>query len=75
MKIFKIAVIALIAAASFSTSADAQVIVKARIGSGHVVERRPVRRTVVRHRPYRRRVIVRHPVRHRRVVVRDRRHY
>lgn len=53
MKILKIAAIALIVAATgFSTKADAQVIVKARIGSGHVYHRQPVRR--VYHRPYHR---------------------
>jgi hypothetical protein len=51
MKIFKFAVITLIAIAAFSfNSADAQVIVKARIGSGHVYHR-PVRRPVY-HRGY-----------------------
>lgn len=60
MKIFKFAVITLIvvAASSFS-NADAQVIVKAKIGSGHVYHR-PVRRHVhhvhYRHHHY--------PVRH-----------
>ena len=68
MKIFKLAAIALIAAAASFGKADAQVIVKARIGGGHVVQR-PVRRAY--HRPYHRRaVIVRHPVHHR--VVRHR---
>lgn len=69
MKILKIAVIAIIAAASFST-AQAQVVVKARIGGPTVVRHEPVRvvRRPVHRRVYhpRRRVIVRQPVHHRR---------
>lgn len=79
MKSLKIAVIAIIAAASFST-AKAQVVVNARIGAPAVVRHEPVRvvrRPVVHHRVYhpRRKVIVRHPVRHRRPAVIVRRHH
>jgi len=66
MKLIKIAVIAIIAVSSFST-AKAQVVVNARIGTGPVVYDEPVRRPVYRkvyHRP--RKVIVRQPVHHRR---------
>jgi len=66
MKLIKIAVIAIIAASSFST-AKAQVVVNARIGTGPTVYHEPVRRPVHRkvyHRP--RRVIVRQPVHHHR---------
>ena len=58
MKLFKFAAIALIAAASFG-KAEAQVIVKARIGGGHV-QQRPVRRVYRRpyHRPYHRRAVI-----------------
>gem|GEM_PF-3306514 len=62
MKILKVAVIALIAVASYSTAANAQVIVKARIGGN---DHRPVRRY---HRPYHRPYhrVYRHRVYHRR---------
>ncbi|WP_158799548.1 hypothetical protein [Pedobacter sp. L105] len=54
MKIFKFAVVAvaLIAATTFSPAANAQVIVKARIG-GHGPVRRPIHRRYYHHRrPY-----------------------
>jgi len=65
MKIFKIAVIALIAVSSFS-NAKAQVVINARIGTGPVIYHEPVRRPVYRKVYHHRRTVVRQPVYHHR---------
>lgn len=62
MKILKIAVIALVVAVSSFSAAKAQVVVKARIGSGPAVYHEPVRRPVHRRVYHRRAVVVREPV-------------